>query len=131
LDINDSNNNCVLIVDDESDILNVIQRGLLMYGFKVCTFTNSLTALEHFNSNSQEHHIVISDIRMPGMNGYEFVKQVKKINPEVKIILMSSFGMENKEFSNTLPDVKVDAFIKKPFSFQSLINIVQQELSCN
>jgi DNA-binding NtrC family response regulator len=131
LNINDSNNNCILIVDDESDILNVIQRGLLMYGFKVCTFTNALTALEHFYSKSQDHHIVISDIRMPGMNGYEFVKQVKKINPQVKVILMSSFGIENREFSNMFPDVKVDAFIKKPFPFQSLINIVKQELSCN
>ena len=131
MDINDSNNNCILVVDNESDILNVIQRGLIMHGFKVCTFTDPFAALEHFNSNSKDHHIVISDIRMLGMNGYEFVKQIKKINPQVKVILTSSFGIENKEFSNTLPDMKVDGFIKKPFPLESLINIIQQELSSN
>jgi DNA-binding NtrC family response regulator len=125
-----SNNNCILVIDDESDIVNVIQRQLIMHGFKVCTFTDALV-LEHFNSNSKDHHIVISDIRIPCMNGYEFVNQIKKINPQVKVILMSSFGIENKEFSNTLPDMNVDGFIKKPFPFESLINIIQQELSSN
>ncbi len=53
-----------------------------MHGFKLCAFTDIFSALDHFNSNSEDHDIVISDIRMPGMNGYEFVKQLKKINPQ-------------------------------------------------
>ncbi len=93
----------------------------------VCTFTDPLAALEHFNLDPKDHHIVICDIKMPGMYGYELAKQIKKNNPEVKIILMSAFEIEDKELSRLLTDVKVDAFIKKPFSFESLKSTVQQQ----
>jgi DNA-binding response OmpR family regulator len=114
------NTTSILVVDDEYDIVNLIKQSLEADGFKVCCFTDALAALEHFNSNSKDHHVVISDIRMPGMNGYEFVKLLKKINPKVMIILMSAFEIEDKEFSNVLPDVKIDTFIQKPFSLSKL-----------
>jgi DNA-binding NtrC family response regulator len=127
LALNGSSNRFILVVDDEHDILDVIQFCLRMYDFKACTFIDPLAALEHFNSNFKAHDIVISDIRMPGMNGYEFVKQIKKINPKVKLVLMTAFEIANKEFSNILPDVKIDAFIKKPFSLMTLSNIVKKQ----
>jgi response regulator RpfG family c-di-GMP phosphodiesterase len=113
-----------LAVDDEYEILDIIRLWLQMDGFAVCTFTNPLAALEHFISYSKNHDIVISDIRMSDMNGYEFVKQVKKINPRVKIILMSYFEIEDKELVNDLPYLKIDGFIKKPFSRKILRNII-------
>jgi two-component SAPR family response regulator len=61
---------------------------------------------------------------MPGMNGYEFLKQVKKINPQVKIILMSSFEINDNELLDVLPDVKIDTFLQKPFSLDILRNMV-------
>ncbi len=74
---------------------------------------------------------IINKMSLSGMDGYEFVKQVKKINPKVKIILMTAFEIEDKELSRISTDVKVDAFIKKPFSFVSLKSIIvqQQKLS--
>ena len=73
-----SNDKSIVVVDDERDIVDQIKRYLeAMDGLKVYTFTDPFAALEHFNSGFKDHHIVISDIRMPGMNGYEFVKQVK------------------------------------------------------
>jgi two-component SAPR family response regulator len=57
---------------------------------------------------------------MPGINGYEFVRKVKESNPKVKIVLMNAFEIQEKEFHNLLPDIKVDAFIHKPFSIQQL-----------
>src|SRR5919206_3929003 len=102
-----SNGKSIVVVDDERDIVNQIKRSLeAMDGLKVYTFTDPFAALEYFTSGCKDHHdLVISDIRMPGMNGYEFVKQVKKINPPVKIILMSSFG---KYDNNLLLDVSPD-----------------------
>ena len=117
-------NKSILAVDDELDIVNLIKQSLDMRGFKVCTFTNALAALEHFKSNSRYYDIVISDIRMPGMNGYEFVKQVKKIDSQVKIILMSSFERDDNNLLDVLPDVKIDTFLQKPFSLDILTNIV-------
>ena len=59
------------------------------------------------------------------MNGYEFVRKVKESNPKVKIVLMSAFEIQEKEFHNTLPDIKVDAFLQKLF----LRNVIDE--SCN
>ena len=119
-------NKSILAVDDELDIVNLIKQSLDMRGFKVCTFTNALAALEHFKSNSRYYDIVISDIRMPGMNGYEFIKHVKNINPKVKIVLMSAFEINDKQFHNLLADIKVDAFLQKPFRIQQLKDTIDK-----
>jgi DNA-binding NtrC family response regulator len=120
-----SNGKSILVVDDERDIVNQIKRSLeAVDGFKACTFTDPFAALEHFNLGCEDHQIVISDIRMPGMNGYEFVKQIKKINPQVKIILMSSFEINDNELLDVLPDVKISTFLQKPFSLDILRNMV-------
>ena len=60
------------------------------------------------------------------MNGYEFVRKIKENDPKVKVILMSAFEINNKEFHNLLPDFKVDTFLQKPFSIQQLNNVVEK-----
>ena len=76
---NDDNNSSILVVDDEYDIVNLIKRSLEVNGRRACVFTDASLAVNHFNSDVRDHHsLVISDIRMPGMNGYEFVKKQKK-----------------------------------------------------
>ena len=131
---NDSNLS-ILVVDDEHDIINLISRFLQKNRQKrVCAFTDAIEALEHFSnsdpskdgSGGHHHSTVISDIRMPSMNGYEFVNQIKKINLQVKIILMSAFEIEDKEFHNVLPDIKVDGFLQKPFSITQLSDLTKK-----
>src|SRR5690349_13948227 len=92
----------ILVVDDEYDIVNLLKQSLLIDGFKVSVFTDPLIALVHFVLHFNEYGVVISDIGMPSMNGYEFVKHIKKISPKVKIILLSIFEIEDKEFLNVL-----------------------------
>jgi DNA-binding response OmpR family regulator len=116
-----------LIADDELDLLNVMQRWLLMHGFKLCLFTDGLAALKHLSSNSKDHHIVICNIRLPDMSGNEFAKQVKEINSQVKVILTGSFEMEDKQLSNILSDTKADAYIQKPYSLEMLRNVIQEQ----
>ena len=70
--------------------------------------------------------IVLSDIRMPGMNGYEFIRKIKESNREVKIMLMSAFEIQEKEFHNILLDINVDAFLQKPFHIQQLNDVIQK-----
>jgi CheY-like chemotaxis protein len=65
----------ILAVDYEWDIVNLIKHILETNEVKVCTFTDALAALEHFKSNSRYYILVLSDIRMPFMNGYEFVNK--------------------------------------------------------
>ncbi len=62
---------------------------------------------------------------MPGINGYEFVKQVKKIKPKVNVILMTAFDIEDKEFHNILPSIKINGFLQKAFSITQLNDIIR------
>ena len=121
----DLNSKFILALDDEFDIVTLVKQGLQKYGFNVFAFTEPLMALEHFKLNIKDYDMVISDIRMPGMNGYEFVKRVKQIKIEVKVILMTAFEIKDMEFYNTLPSVKIDAFVQKPLSINQLRHIIE------
>ena len=116
----------ILAVDDDSDIVTMVEQALQIHGFKVSAFTDPAMALEQFKVNCKDYAMILSDIRMPGINGYEFVTQVKKINPEVKIVLMSAFEIQDKEFYNILPDIKVEAFLRKPFHIQQLNEVIEK-----
>ena len=118
----------ILALDDEFDIVTIVKQSLQKLGFTICTFTDPIVALEHFKSNFQDYKMVISDISMPAMNGYEFVKKVKTIKPEVKVILMTSFEINDIEFSTVLPDMKIDALLQKPFSLRALRNLMTESI---
>ena len=123
---NSNNNKLVLVVDDEYDIVNLIKQSLQTNGQKVSAFTDPVMALEDFKVNCKTCSLILSDIRMPGINGYELIKKAKEIHKQVKIVLMSAFEINDKEFHNILPDIKVDAFLQKPFHIQQLNEVVEK-----
>ena len=114
----------LLVVDDEQDITTIIMKGLEGNKILVDGFTNSSHALEHFRGHSNDYCIVVSDIRMPSPTGFELAKEIHKINPDVKIILISSFEIHKSEFAKVLPSIRVEDFIQKPFSISELKNTV-------
>ena len=116
----------MLVVDDDYDIASLIKISLEKMGLSVSSFTDPSLALEEFSKKPSDYELVISDIRMPSMNGYEFVKHVKKINPEVNVILMTAFEIENKEFYSILPSIKINGFLRKPFSITELNDIIRK-----
>ena len=132
-DTNSSNhhnnkNKSILVLDDEPDITAIVKKSLQDLGFRVSAFTDPVVALEYLKSNFENCcNIVISDIRMPGMNGYEFAKKVKGIKPECKIILMSAFDINNVEFPKVLQGVSIDAFLQKPFSIRKLKDLIMEK----
>ena len=63
----------ILLIDDEIDILSVISRQLQEYGFNTRCFTKPGIALEHYKTSSNTHQLIISDLQIPKMNGFEFV----------------------------------------------------------
>jgi DNA-binding NtrC family response regulator len=118
----------ILIVDDDLDIVTLIKRALQKYGFNTLAFTDPLLAFEHFQKNSERFAVVISDIRMPSMNGYELVRKIKAKHPTIKTILISAFEIDKGEFSKMMPTIKIDDFITKPISLKQLVHVIENAL---
>jgi DNA-binding NtrC family response regulator len=123
------NHSFILALDDEFDIVAIIKQGLKRYGLKVFGFTDPILALEHFKANARDYFLVISDLRMPGMNGFEFIKKVKEIKPEVKIFFMTAFEINDLEFRRVLPSTRIDEFIQKPIILKKLNIIIQNHIN--
>src|SRR5215218_9968689 len=120
--------NSILVVDDEFDIVTLIKRSLQNHGFNTLDFTDPLIALEHFQNNSKSFAMVISDIRMPSMNGYELIRKIKAIHPTIKTILISVIEINKNKFSKFKIYFKIDNFIAKPISLKELVNIFENKL---
>jgi DNA-binding NtrC family response regulator len=76
----------ILVLDDDFDISNLPKISLKMQGYTVFSFTDPLSALEHHSTYS----LVITDLRMPVMSGFEFLRNIRVIKPEINVILMSA-----------------------------------------
>ncbi|MFL6318183.1 MAG: response regulator [Nitrososphaeraceae archaeon] len=126
-----TNQMMIQVVDDEFDIVNIIKLYLQGIGLNALGFTDPLLALEHFRINCNDCILVISDIRMPGMNGFEFVRKIREISPTVRILLMSAFEVNGNELSEALEDTKIHGFIQKPVSMHELNIVIQKQLEIN
>jgi DNA-binding NtrC family response regulator len=120
------NNESIMIVDDEIDIAMFMKLSLQKWGFNVDSFTDPSLALEHFHLNSKDYTIVISDIRMPGINGFEFVRKIREVKPKIKVLLMTAFDINTTVFSEELLATKVNGFIQKPISLKILNSEVKK-----
>jgi DNA-binding NtrC family response regulator len=117
----------VMVVDDEPDLLTITTKMLETDGYKVHGFGNSVKALEHVETNGcNECSFLVSDIRMPTINGIELAKRIKKLRPEMKIILMTAFEIHKNEWQKTLPSAQVDEFIQKPISTRELVEAIKK-----
>ena len=120
------NNKSILVLDDEFDIVAVIKQSLQKAGLHVYAFTDALLALEHFRLNSKHYILVLSDVRMPGMDGFEFVRKLKEINSSTKVLLMSAFEINSTELSTALGPVHINGFIQKPLSLNELNSLIRR-----
>ena len=77
----------ILLVDDEPDIVNSVRRWLEAEGFKVYGFTDPLQALEYFQNNSNNIDLILSDVRMRKLDGYELVKRLRLYSQKLRSYL--------------------------------------------
>ncbi len=126
-----SNIRIVSIVDDELDITQLYQDAIYGHinGISVVCFNNPVTALEHFIENKKEYALVISDLRMPNLNGLDLLSKIKIINPNVRTILVSAFNVkEDKVFQKYMKDGTIDLFIEKPIPIDWLRQKVREQV---
>ena len=113
----------ILTVDDEFDIVAVLRQVLQKQGYTVFGFTDPVLAFEHFRLNSTQYGLIITDIRMPTMNGFELAEKIKVIKPSAKIVFMSAFEVGDLE--SLLSPFKRPDFIRKPIDIRTLVQKVK------
>ena len=89
-----------------------------------------MAALKHFIENESNYALVISDLRMPGLNGLELLRKVKDSNPKVRTILMSAYNFdEDPTYQQYMKEGIIDSTIEKPVTIHRLCQRVKDELN--
>ena len=126
-----ANKKIVSVVDDDLNTTELFQIALSenIEGISVVSFNDPVIALEHFAANKDAYILVISDLRMPGLNGLELLKKVKSSNPKVRTILMSAYNFdEDLIFLKYMEEGIIDSSIDKPVTMNRLYQRVRDEL---
>jgi DNA-binding response OmpR family regulator len=109
----------IAIVDDEPDITAVLKKGLEQNGFAVDTFNDPRVALSNFKP--QFYDLMIIDIRMPHINGFDLYRELKKKDSSVRVCFLTAFEIYYEEFRKMFPNIDVRAFVRKPVGIAALV----------
>lgn len=116
----------ILVVDDEPDITSVIKRGLETVGYTVDAFNEPEQALAHFKNSYYD--MLIFDIRMPRLNGFQLYREIRKKDGKAKICFMTAFEVYREEFETVFPRYDIKCFLTKPLGIRDLQKIIETEL---
>jgi DNA-binding NtrC family response regulator len=123
----DSKKARILIVDDEEDITLILKKGLEKYDYEIDTFNDPLLALSSFRAGSYD--LILLDIRMPKMDGFELYEQLQNIDSGVKICFMTAYEVYTEALKELFPESYSSiCFIKKPFSVQDFVERIRREM---
>jgi DNA-binding response OmpR family regulator len=130
---NKNGNSRILLVDDEPDISLVYRIVLKDEGFEVDSFEDPQLALSNFKPNLYD--LVILDIKMPGMNGFQLYREIKKIDSKVKLCFLTASEMYYEDYrkhevaeeeKEDIAALDKDLFILKPISNEDLLQQVNK-----
>jgi DNA-binding response OmpR family regulator len=128
----------VMLVDDEWNITFALKRGIEAHQrgslFQVDTFNDPVEALAYFKTKSNNRNyydLIILDIRMPHMNGFQLARNIWKVQPDAKICFLTAYAIYEAEAIRVFPPYLKDyyCFIQKPIHLDDLINLIKQRLS--
>ena len=122
----------VSIVDDDVYVAQLFHEALSenIDGVSVFSFNDPIMAFGHFTENKENYALVISDLRMPGLNGLELLKKVKDSNSKVRTILMSAYNFEEEElYQSYMIEAVINSTIQKPVTMNRLFQTVRDELN--
>ena len=110
------------MVDDESDVNLTLKMVLEENGFKVDSFTDPLLALENFRKEAGMYDLLMLDIKMPNLNGFELYRKIRKIDDKVKVCFLTAGEMDYEQFGSKLfPVLDKNCYIQKPIENETLI----------
>jgi DNA-binding NtrC family response regulator len=115
--------NRLLLVDDETGLLDLMRRYLTRLGYQVDAYTNAHAALQRFESQAGDYALVVVDWSMPGMTGDELLDQILALNPKVRVLVCSGYQYNIGRFPKDVqPQI---AFLLKPFLPKMLADAVE------
>ena len=119
----------ILLVDDEAMVRDLGADYLTELGYTVWTASNGRQALEIYHQNQKEISLVLLDLIMPEMSGRICLEELIKINPDVKVVIVSGFCSDDtpEDFSNT----GARGFVSKPYDLDNLMRTIQKVLQEN
>ena len=120
----------ILLVDDELDVIYTIKNMLEDNGFQIDSFNDPITALKSYLTNFYD--LVILDIKMPKMDGFELYNKLKEKDPKVKICFLTASEMYYEKFRKTHSEfskiIDEECFIQKPIKAKDLIRKIQDRI---
>lgn len=114
----------ILVVDDERIVRVTIADDLKDAGYNVREFSSAASALQHLRDTDPDVDIIITDLKMPGMDGLEFLKKIKQINPEIYVLLMTAHA----SIQTAVEAMKLGAYdyLAKPFNVDELLLVINR-----
>jgi CheY-like chemotaxis protein len=117
----------VMIVDDEQDIAKLFAIGLERNGFAVDIFNDPLIALSNYKAGLYD--LLLLDIKMPDMNGYELYQKIKDIDDKAQVCFITAYEESLNDLKKLFPDLEgVDCFVRKPIEIENLVKIVKSKV---
>jgi CheY-like chemotaxis protein len=118
----------ILVVDDEADLTMLRRLALEYYGFQVDTFNNPQEALSNYNPGYYD--LIILDIKMPKMDGFQLYDEIKKKDEKAKICFLTASELYYEEFrKREYNAIDKNLFLRKPIENEELINQVNRIIS--
>jgi CheY-like chemotaxis protein len=117
----------VLAIDDNEEFRNLITELLEPFGIEVHAVANPVKALEQFTNEKDDFQLVLLDYYMPQLDGAKTFEWLKKLNPNVKVIIVS--GAEELRLRQILAQHPIDGYIRKPFRVQEALHIIRHVLA--
>jgi two-component system, cell cycle sensor histidine kinase and response regulator CckA len=117
----------ILLVEDEEGLRALNARGLKSRGYSVLEASNGVEAIEAFNQQGGKVDLVVSDVVMPEMDGPTLLKELRKLNPGLRIIFVSGYAEE--AFAKSLPAGEQFSFLPKPFTLKQLVAAVKETMA--
>jgi DNA-binding response OmpR family regulator len=114
----------VLVIDDEETVRNILQKLLSQANHRVTVANNGEKGVQLFQE--KEFDIVLTDLGMPGMSGWEVCQRIKKIKHTTPVGMITGWGMELSQ--DKMKEYGLDFILSKPFDFSQVVKVVSETI---
>ncbi len=116
----------ILIVDDEADLRAALQNVLIPEGFSVITAVNGMEGVQ--KNKEHDPDVIILDLKMPKMGGMETLREIRKTDKDVRVIILTGYGEAGS--IREAEELDVFEYISKPFRNAIILGCVKEALAC-